>query len=205
MTKLLLTRHGHVEGIDPVRFRGRADLELTRLGIAEAERLARRIGALSKPVAILSSPSKRCLRTAQTIAAACGLRVQSCEKVNDIDYGSWQFRTHDEVKLMSPGLFAAWFATPERVRFPDGESLQDVAARTSDSLRVVLSQYPNETVVIVAHDSVNRVILSQLIGLPLSAYWRFAQQPCCINEIDIAQDSCRILRLNDTSHLDDLK
>ncbi|HTX58589.1 MAG TPA: histidine phosphatase family protein, partial [Verrucomicrobiae bacterium] len=35
--RLLLVRHGHVEGIDPERFRGRTDIELTAQGVAQAE------------------------------------------------------------------------------------------------------------------------------------------------------------------------
>jgi len=40
MTKILLTRHGHVEGITPERFRGRQQLALTERGRAEARALA---------------------------------------------------------------------------------------------------------------------------------------------------------------------
>ena len=36
MTKILLTRHGHVEGIKPERFRGREPLDLTARGRADA-------------------------------------------------------------------------------------------------------------------------------------------------------------------------
>jgi len=36
MTKVLLIRHGYVEGIKSERFRGRADLELTGRGQREA-------------------------------------------------------------------------------------------------------------------------------------------------------------------------
>jgi phosphoserine phosphatase len=43
VTKILLIRHGHVEGIEPQRFRGRAELPLTTLGRAEAAAVARRI------------------------------------------------------------------------------------------------------------------------------------------------------------------
>ena len=35
--RLLLTRHGHVDGIKPARFRGRAELELTPTGLAQAD------------------------------------------------------------------------------------------------------------------------------------------------------------------------
>ena len=41
MTKIILVRHGHVEG--PPRFRGREDLPLTERGNAQARALARRI------------------------------------------------------------------------------------------------------------------------------------------------------------------
>jgi phosphoserine phosphatase len=43
MTKILLIRHGHVEGIKPERFRGRERLELTDQGRAEAAAVANRI------------------------------------------------------------------------------------------------------------------------------------------------------------------
>ena len=59
MTKILLTRHGHVEGIQPERFRGRAELALTAEGVAQAAALARRIAAHWKPAAIYTSALQR--------------------------------------------------------------------------------------------------------------------------------------------------
>jgi hypothetical protein len=52
MTKILLTRHGHVEGIHPERFRGHAELALTPQGVAEAKAVAARIAATWKPVTV---------------------------------------------------------------------------------------------------------------------------------------------------------
>jgi probable phosphoglycerate mutase len=88
------------------------------------------------------------------------------------------------------------------VRFPNGESLQDVATRTASVLRFVLSRNAADTVVLVGHDSVNRVMLTQILDMPLSAYWRFAQSPCCINEIEVTGSSFQLRRMNDTAHLD---
>ena len=82
-------------------------------------------------------------------------------------------------------MFDAWFATPQFIRFPDGESLQDLVASAANALRLVLSRHPDETIVLVGHDSVNRALLLELLDQPLSAYWRLAQAPCCLNEIDI--------------------
>ena len=63
MTKILLTRHGHVEGITPERFRGRQPLALTAQGCAEAEALGRRIASAWKPARIYTSPMERCVKT----------------------------------------------------------------------------------------------------------------------------------------------
>jgi hypothetical protein len=43
--------------------------------------------------------------------------------------------------------------------------------------------------------------LLQLLDQPLSAYWRVAQLPCAINEIDIVGGQVRVLCINDTSHV----
>jgi len=203
MTRILLTRHGHVEGINPVRFRGRAELSLTDHGLTQADALARRIAAHWKPVAVYTSPLQRCVVTGAKIAAACGISASAHEGMGDIDYGAWQMRTHDEVKAETPEAYRLWREAPHLVRFPGGESLQDVVARTSDALRLVLTKHATDTVVLVGHDSVNRALLLQLLDQPLSAYWRLSQDPCTLNEIEVsAAGDVRVDRINDTSHLD---
>jgi phosphoserine phosphatase len=202
MTKILLTRHGHVEGIKPERFRGREPLELTALGRQQATAVAARIAASFRPHNIYTSPMSRCVATGAAIAAACGVAVEICGDLNDIDYGAWQFKTFDEAKALDAQLFAAWFAAPELVRFPGGESLQDLVARAGNVLRMALARHPNDTIVLVGHDSINRALLLLLLDQPLSAYWRVAQDPCCLNETDIANGKIVVRRINETRHLD---
>jgi broad specificity phosphatase PhoE len=202
MTKILLTRHGHVEGIKPERFRGREPLQLTARGVAEADALAQRVAARWRPSRIFTSPMGRCVATGAAIAGATGVAAKTCEDLNDIDYGAWQFKTFAQAKAQDGGLFAAWFATPQLVRFPNGESLQELAARTANALRMVLTRHPDETVVLVGHDSVNRALLLQLLEQPLSAYWRLAQEPCCINEIDVSAAGVYVRGINATQHLE---
>jgi probable phosphoglycerate mutase len=201
MTKVLLIRHGHVEGIEPQQFRGRADLPLTRRGQIEAQAVARRIASEWSATALYTSPMQRCIATGAAIGQACGLEPRILDDLNDIHYGAWQYKTYEDMKDADPRLFAAWLATPHLVRFPEGDSLQDLLARTADALRYVLEMHADETVVLVAHDSTNRALLLQLVDQPLSAYWRLAQEPCCINEIEIARGQMRILRVNDTAHV----
>lgn len=202
MVKILLVRHGHVEGIKPERFRGRQELALTALGRAQAAALAQRIARAWRPGAIYTSPMGRCVETGTAIAEACGLAAAVCDDINDIDYGAWQYAPFAAARADDPALFAAWFAAPQDVRFPHGESLQDVAARAANALRAIRARHRDGTIVLVGHDSINRVLLLQLLDLPLSAYWRLAQNPCCVNEADVAEERVCILRLNETAHLD---
>jgi len=201
MTKILLIRHGHVEGIKPERFRGRADVPLTDRGAAEAKAVAQRIASTWRPTKVYTSPMKRCIDTGVAIAQACRVDAEVLTDLNDIDYGLWQWRSYEEVQQTEPQKFGVWFTTPQFMRFPRGESLQELVARGADALRLVVEYHFDDTIVLVGHDSINRAMLLQLLDQPLSAYWRLAQEPCCINEIDIAERRVRVVRVNETSHL----
>jgi probable phosphoglycerate mutase len=203
MTKIILVRHGHVEGIDPPRFRGRVELPLTELGMRQAKLTARRIERSWKPVAVYTSPMQRCVSTGQAIAQATGAPLRVLDDLNDLDYGAWQWRTYAEIKAQAPELFARWFAAPHLVRFPDGDSLQDLVSRAADALRCVLGRHPDDVIVMVGHDSVNRALLLQLLDQPLAAYWRLAQDPCAISEIDIVESRSFVRRVNAADHLDE--
>jgi phosphoserine phosphatase len=204
MTKLILTRHGHVEGINPERFRGRTELPLTELGRAQARAVATRIAKTWNAAKVYTSPMGRCVATGQEIAKACHIASEPLEALNDLDYGQWLWRTFNEVRAEWPDLFAVWLATPHLVRFPEGDSLQDLAARTANAVRFVLQRHTSEseTVVLVGHDSVNRALLLQLLDQSLSAYWRIAQEPCAINEIDIIDGRICVQRMNESHHLE---
>ncbi|HWZ69129.1 MAG TPA: histidine phosphatase family protein [Stellaceae bacterium] len=201
MTKIILVRHGHVEGISPERYRGRVDLTLTAEGRRQAAVTADRIHATWRPAAVFASPLSRCRATAEAIATPLGLSPRPLDGLIDIDYGQWQGLTPDEVRARWPGLLETWYRAPDWAAIPGGETLQDVLVRALSALRDVVDRHPSDTVVLVAHDSVNRVILLHALGLPLSRYWRLGQHPCAINEIDLLGDGSVVLSMNETGHL----
>jgi broad specificity phosphatase PhoE len=201
VTRIVLTRHGHVQGIDPPRFRGRADIPLTELGVRQAGATALCIHSRWQPVAVYSSPLFRCMTTAGIIADACQIVVEPRDELNDLDYGEWQGRLESEIAVEMHVLIARWRTCPQDVRFPGGESLQDLVARTANALRLFTARHPDQTIVAVGHDSVNRALLLQLLDQPLSAYWRIAQSPCGITEIEIRDGRVRVLTVNDHEHV----
>jgi phosphoserine phosphatase len=197
MTRILLVRHGHVEGIAPERFRGRRDIDLSELGMRQAHAAAQRIASRWQPAALYSSPLRRCLQTAAPIGAACGLTPAVLDELNDVHYGDWEWRTYEEVRSASPDLFACWFAAPQLVRFPAGESLQDMVLRAANVLRLVRERHAQQTVVLVTHSSFNRALLLQLLDQPLSAYWRVGQDPGAVSEIELLAHGATVHRLNE--------
>jgi probable phosphoglycerate mutase len=197
----VLTRHGDVPWLEPKRFRGRADLKLTELGIAQAEATARRISAGWQPAAIYASPLDRTQHTARLIAAASQLPVQSMEALIDIDYGAWQGQTSDEARQRWPAEVALWDRRPDLVQIPDGETLHQVLARVAQALRLIIDRHRQQTVVLVGHDSVNRVILLHALEMALARYWRLGQEPCAINLLEASADGFIVHSMNETGHL----
>lgn len=201
MTKIILVRHGHVEGISPERFRGRADLPLTAQGRRQAEATALRISASWTPAAIYTSPLSRCRATAAAIAEPFGLSPATLEDLIDVDYGEWQGLTPDDARKRWPNEIETWYRAPDWAAIPGGETLQAVLARAVSMLREVIGRHPGDTVVIVGHDSVNRVVLLHALQLPLARYWRLGQAPCAINEVDFSANGFTVLSMNETYHL----
>ena len=124
------------------------------------------------------------------------------EDIYDLDYGDWTDRTHEEIRAAHPALYRRWRTQPQLVRFPGGNSLQQVAERVADALRYIVQTHPDSTVVMVGHDSGNRTLMLHALGLPLSAYWTIRQTPCGISEFVVGDDGINVIRMNETAHLE---
>jgi probable phosphoglycerate mutase len=205
MTELLLLRHGHVDWHDPERFRGRAELALSDLGRRQARAAAFAIATSWKPDAVYTSPLGRCRDTAAAIAEPFRLDVQPIEALADIDYGAWQGLTWDEAAGRWPAEIERWRRAPHLAAIPGGETLAALLSRTSAALCDLLRRHPAETIVVIAHDSVNRVLLLQALELPLSRYWYLRQDPCGLSTLSFGTDSFVVHSLNETRHLTGLQ
>ena len=204
MVRIILARHGHVDWLAPERFRGRAELPLSDLGRRQAQAVARYIAATWKPDAVYTSPLGRCRETGAEIAAPFRLELRPVDGLADIDYGEWQGLTRDEAQERWPDETELWFHTPHIAAIPGGETLAALLSRTSAALRDILWRHPDQTVVLVGHDSVNRVLLLFAMELPLSRYWHLRQDPCGVNELFFDNGSFIIGSINQTQHLSGL-
>ena len=201
MTKIILVRHGHVDWIAPERFRGRAELALSDLGRRQAQALANYIAKTWKLDAIYTSPLGRCRDTGAAIAAPFKLKPQVAGGLCDIDYGEWQGLTREQAEERWPDEIGLWFRAPHLAAIPGGETLAALFSRAAAALGGILQAHPSGTVVLVGHDSVNRVLLLFALELPLSCYWNLRQDPCGISELLFDNDSFVICSINQTQHL----
>ncbi len=207
-TRIVLVRHGQTVWNREVRFCGRADLPLDDLGLRQARATGRYLSERWPVVAVYASPMRRAMQTAQAMAAiaaiddAHGLTVQTFDGLLDIDFGEWEGRSPAEVEDRYPELLQAWFEAPHTVQVPGGESLADVRGRVIAGLESIIKRHPGQSVAMVGHTVVNRVLLCAVLGLGNEHFWRLQQDTCAVNVFEAGYDGTfTIVLLNDTCHL----
>jgi broad specificity phosphatase PhoE len=201
MSLVILVRHAQTEWNRAERFRGLTDIELNETGHRQAQAVADRLRKW-KIHAIGASPLRRALQTAQPIAEAWRLEVQPLKGLNDIDYGTWAGRSPAEVAREHGDLYRMWLDTPHLIQFPEGESLEQVRSRAVDALERICLHHESQTVALVSHQVVNRVLICAVLGLSNASFRQTAQDNAAINMFEAQDEKYRLLLLNDTCHLE---
>ncbi len=202
MTRFILVRHGQTawnEG-ESERLRGRADIELDDAGVWQAKATAEKL-ARWQIAAVHSSPLRRAMSTAGIVARPLNLKVQPLEGLVDIDYGRWQGLSLQEAAADDNRLYHLWLESPELVTFPNGESLEQVRQRVLGAVEGLVPEHAGQTVVLVSHKVVCKVLLCGLLGLGNSHFWQVQQDLCAVNIFEAIGDGFWIVKINDTCHL----
>jgi phosphoserine phosphatase len=201
MTTVILVRHGQTAWNEVERFRGRADVPLNEIGLAQARATGQHIAARWPVSAVYSSPLERAVKTAEAIAVHFHLPVRTHSGLADIDYGDWQGLTPDEVQARWPEALHTWLDAPHQARIPGGETLDALRVRAMNAVRELVAHHPEQTIVLVSHTVVNRVILLAVLGLGNDRFWRLRQDTCAINVFESDGKDYLVVLLNDTCHL----
>ncbi len=204
MLRIILVRHGQTEwsvrGTQEGYFCGRIDIKLNASGIVQAQSIAEALKPLDI-AAVYTSPLNRSLNTAVVIAQTHRLKAIPMPNLLDINYGQWSGRSVREVRTQWPELYATWIERPQEVQIPGGESLDSVRRRIEAALTEIGQRHEGETVVIVGHEAINRVMLCHILGLDNNGFWRFRQDAGCINRIDYDAGRFFLLTMNEVWHL----
>lgn len=199
-TRIYLVRHGQTEWNKEEIFRGTADIPLNEVGKKEAQLAAEALK--SKPVrAVYSSPLARAKETAEAIARFHGLKIKILDGLKDICFGEWQGIPHRTVRERYQDLYRCWLEKPHTVIFPGGESLEASQSRSVTAVEEIIPEHPEETIVLVSHRVINRVLICGLVGIPLSRFWQIGQDTTAINLLAWKNGRFILICLNDTCHL----
>lgn len=233
MLTLVLTRHGLTDRSVPEQHLGQhIDIGLNGAGRRQGDALARRIRHVAFD-RIVTSPLRRARETAEVVTAASGegIRLEADPRLAEMDYGRWEGLTYAQVEALDPELRGRWELDPATLACPGGESGTDVAARVRDFLRDLgvaeraarrsaaramgaagvtdapIAPSPGDrTVLVVAHSSLNRILLCLVTGIPIREYrWRFRQDQANLTVLRLDEGAdvgaARIVVVNDTAHL----
>lgn len=200
--KLLLARHGETRWNAEGRYQGQRDIPLSEVGEAQARLLGERLHDVDITRAV-ASPLSRARRTAElAMSEHRAAQLLFDEGLQEIAHGEWEGLLASEIRARDPERLQAWREAPETVQMPGGESLQGVLDRAWPALaRACEGLGADDTLLVVAHDAVNRVLLCKVLGLPLSRLWNFRQAPTTINLLEGPDvDHLEVVRLNDCNH-----
>ena len=64
-----------------------------------------------------------------------------------------------------------------------------------------VEKYPDETILVAAHDAVNKAIICDLMGIGMEHFWQIKQDNTCINVLEYNEGTWRIVLLNSTAHM----
>ncbi|HKI50964.1 MAG TPA: alpha-ribazole phosphatase [Geothermobacteraceae bacterium] len=193
-TRIYLLRHGEVEGHEAKRYNGQANVRLTPRGEAQFGLLQARLA--KKPLAaIYSSDLQRCRFGADQFGQERSLVPVTLTALRELHIGHWEGMTWQDIERQYPDEWQSRLQDLVHYQVPEGESLQQLAERVLPVLQNIVAKHLGEEIVVVAHGGVNRVVLLDAIGAPLSRLFSIEQDYGCLNIIDYYADGQAVVRL----------
>jgi len=151
--------------------------------------------------AIYSSPLKRALKTANTIAHHHQLEVQIEPALKEV-YAAELEGTHvSDIGVRLEQVLTGQREAEELFKAYGGESLSELQDRAWGAIKRLVTKHPDETIVVVCHYFVILTILCAVLDIPLSRIIRFRIKEGSISMIVLDGKAPRLVLLNDISHL----
>lgn len=173
-TTLILSRHGQTVWHAENRYAGVSDVDLTDEGLDQAQALAQWAlaqGSRGNSVRhVISSPVSRAVQTATPVAHALGLSLRLEPELREMSFGVAEGQTIGELRKQDPEMVRRFTDDPVGNPFPEAEDPAQAAQRGRDALLALASDYPGQTLLVVAHNTLLRLSLCRLLGLEVSRY-----------------------------------
>jgi alpha-ribazole phosphatase/probable phosphoglycerate mutase len=167
MTILTLVRHGQTDWNLQRRYQGQKDIPLNEEGIRQAKALAARLAGESFD-AIYSSDLQRASQTAKEVHKGRSIDLIMDARLREICFGAWEGELFQEMFARYPERFELSRADPSIIMAPGGESVAQVAARTSALADEISRLYPSGKVLLVTHGMALATLVCRSSGCSLT-------------------------------------
>ena len=197
MTRIALVRHGETIWHAENRYAGVSDVPLTARGEAQAERLGRWAAGAGLD-ALWVSPLSRARATVAPAERATGLAARADERLRELAIGDAEGLTPAEMDERFPDVRERFRRDPVAHHLPGGEDPVAAAGRAVACLGEIAATHAGGRVLVVAHTTLIRLALCELLGLPLPDYRRRfpAVHNTAISEIGLEDGRASLLALN---------
>lgn len=201
-TQVLLVRHGDTQASQADRFTGALDIPLSKEGRIHASELAVRLARFPLD-AIYASSMQRARETAGFTARVHGLEVTPVPEFREVDHGIWDGKTREEaLQLSGQAAIDEFNRDPFHFKPQGGESAEEVLQRAAPALAGLVKKHDSQTILVVAHETTNRLMICKFMGLDPAQYrQKLAQRPACLNVLQFANENeAQLTLLNDIGH-----
>ena len=200
-TRIVLIRHGDTPASQDHRFTGAQDVPLSPEGRVHASELATRLARYPMD-AVYASSMSRAMATAGFIASVHGLTVTPVPDLREMNHGVWDGLSLEECVARYPAQVKAYGDNPYTFAPDGGESGEMVLKRAVPAMQALVRAHPDQTVVVVAHKTTNRLLIAYFLGIDPRLYRdKLAQRPACLNVLEFQdENTMQLLLLNDIGH-----
>ncbi|UJL48360.1 histidine phosphatase family protein [Virgibacillus sp. NKC19-16] len=188
MTTICLIRHGETDWNAGGRLQGMTDIPLNDKGIRQAEECAAFLRAVDYDV-LIASPLKRAKRTAEIINNKLNLPFVEMEDFKERAFGDAERMTMEE-RLT---------AYPDK-NFPNQEESEAFTHRVMAGIDTITQNYPDKSVLLVAHGAVINVILTVISNGEIGAD-KTKLLNACISNIHYQENQWNVKNFNLVDHL----
>jgi broad specificity phosphatase PhoE len=189
---LFLVRHGLTDWNEEGRLLGRIDVGLIARGQAQASELARSFRDV--PVArVVSSPQRRAQETAQPIAEALGLGLETEPGLDEVWLGRWQGKKLEE---LHGDLDLERYRLDPTYECDAIEPASKVQQRMVDVVERLRDENKRQSVVIVSHGDPLRLVLAYYLSLPLADFRRLTSDNASVSVLRWGRGEPRLIGLN---------
>lgn len=200
MTQILLIRHAVNDFVKTGKLAGwTPGVHLNDEGKAQAEALGKRLA--DTPIQHLySSPLERTIETAEAIRQYHPhLGIKHIEGIGEVRYGDWEGQ--EISKLAQRKMWQVVQEYPSRAYFPNGETMRGVQERAVNALEELVAAHPRETVAVVSHADLIKMVLAHYLGMHLDVFQRIVVSPASISTLVLGYGRPYVVTVNDMAHV----